>query len=128
MKYKSRVSIWFYLLLCACAGLGILGAVLYFRSREAVLFCIMLFGWLDVALLLPLLFTTHYTLTDQVLRVRCAYLVREDIPLRCLKLVRDARDFTFGPALSFDRIEIRYRIAGNICVHIQININIQITG
>ena len=111
-KFKSRIGLWFYLLLAACCALAILGAVLWSRSREGVLFCVMLFGCLDVLLLLPLLFMTDYTLTEKGLTVRCAYLVHEHIPYRCIKLVQDTRDFTFGPALSFDRIEIRYRIAG----------------
>lgn len=112
MKFKSRVGLWFYLLLAACAALAIGGAVLWSNSREGTLFCVMLFGCLDVLLLLPLLFFTDYTLTDDSLTVRCAYLTKERIPLRCIKLVQEARDFTFGPALSFDRIEVRYRIAG----------------
>ena len=112
MKFKSRVSLWFYLLLAACAALAILGAVLWSHSREGTLFCVMLFGCLDLVLLLPLLFFTDYTISEDSLTVRCAYLMKERIPLRCIKLVQEARDYTFGPALSFDRIEVRFRIAG----------------
>ena len=112
MKFKSRVGLWFYLLLTACAALAVIGAVLWSSSREGTLFCVMLFGCLDIALLLPLLFFTDYTVSEDSLTVRCAYLMKERIPLRCIKLVQEARDFTFGPALSFDRIEVRFRIAG----------------
>lgn len=112
MKYKSRIGAWFVLVLLLVAALALIGALCYAAMGELILLFVLIFALLDLVLLLPILFLTDYTLCEQHLRVRCAYLVGERIPYRCIKRFRAVRDYTFGPALSFDRLEITYRISG----------------
>ena len=112
MRSRSKVSIVLFILLALFCAVPTAGGIMFFTSGDKMMLFVLIVGALDILLLAPTLFLTHYTLTDKALQVRCSFLFRADIPYRCIRRVSDSRDISLAPALSSDRIEIAYRISG----------------
>ena len=107
LVFRSKVDGWFRLLpwvgVLVLAGVLVVPALL--GDRTAL--------WFTPALLLPaalplwLLPTTHYTITDTHLRIRCGPL-RWNVPLADVRAVGPTRNPLSSPALSLDRLRIDY--------------------
>jgi hypothetical protein len=108
MRFRSAVGGWYYLVIVFAAVIigtplpGLLESGQY--TSLAILGCSALF-----ALGLPvwLLFSTHYTITPDLLTVRCGPFSWQ-IPRAAIHSVGPTRSALSGPALSLDRLEIRY--------------------
>ena len=73
-------------------------------AQLIVLTSILLMGWLWIR--------TGYTITERELLVRCGP-IHNKIPLDKIIKVRRSNSFWSAPALSLDRLEIKYQPGGN---------------
>ncbi|HMN33464.1 MAG: PH domain-containing protein [Chitinophagaceae bacterium] len=103
MKFKSKLSIG----LLFISFIPILS--LFF------LFAFEVHGWIGMIILLPgLIFlidifvNTHYLLTENVLIVRCGFFYKKAIDLGSIQKISKSNSIINAPALSFDRIEIKF--------------------
>jgi hypothetical protein len=78
--------------------------------------------WVGPVLLSPvviylvlLCFTTHYAIENEVLLIRCGFW-KSRIPIREITSVRSTRNPLSSPAMSLDRLEIRYGSKGSVLI------------
>lgn len=108
MKFPSAVDTWFYILVLGVPFVVIVPSVALSETLTISAMVIVGFSIL-VAVVLPvwLLFSTHYTVKAGVLVVRSGPL-KWSVPLSDIKSVHPTRSVLSSPALSLDRLEIRY--------------------
>ncbi len=107
--YASKVDLWLLLVLLACIAAVVYSGYHLVRHGSGMgHWLISLFNLaLGAGLPLWLLVSTRYTLTREQLLVRSAFL-RWHIPLASITQVTPSHSFISGPALSLDRLAIRY--------------------
>jgi len=109
--FKSKVD--FLLLLPALIFL--IGAGTFVILNKIVI------GQIAVALLIAFLiyvyFNTLYEVTgDNKLKIKSGFFFHQEIYIKSIKKVKSTKDRTASPALSFDRLEIRYNRYGRVIV------------
>ena len=115
MVFESNVDWWYYLLLGVLALVVI--AVVAIRARQQRFSFVPMVILAVIVLVLPLwlLFSTRYTVDGGVLEIQSG--PRSwTIPLKDIHSVKRSRSSRSSPALSLDRIEIRYGNGGAILV------------
>lgn len=107
--YTSQVDLWLLLVLLACMTAVVYSGYHLVRNGGGLShWLISLFNLaLGAGLPLWLLLGTRYTLTREQLLVRSAFL-RWQIPLADITQVSASRSLASGPALSLNRLAIRY--------------------
>lgn len=108
VPYKSKKDTWLIMVMYATVCGALAGCVTLASSglpgdlvSAALLFAV------GVVLPLWLMRATFYVLDDQRLAIRCGPF-RWSIPLAKIRSVKRTRSMLSGPALSLDRVEIRY--------------------
>lgn len=72
---------------------------------------------LIIAFVLYVCYDTLYVFTDDdKLEIKIGFLYHKEIHIKSIKKVRPTKDHSPSPALSFDRLEIRYHRYGRIVV------------
>ena len=105
MRFKSAIDTWLWVVLAFNTALVGIALVTAARTEQAGLVAITV----TAAVLLPLwiVFSTHYTVEEGLLRVRSGpFLWR--IPLEAIRTVEPSRSWLSGPALSLNRLKISY--------------------
>ncbi|MGJ8551045.1 PH domain-containing protein [Winogradskyella wichelsiae] len=69
---------------------------------------ILLFIALIYALILHMFFNTTYTLTHNILKIKCGFFHYKPIVISEIKEISKSSNIISSPAASFDRIEIKY--------------------
>lgn len=110
MKFKSKVDTWLLVVLVA----GIAGQVFALASvlvqriagtEKTVVVSLLLVG---ILLMASVLLRTHYTVSDGRIRIVSGPFFWT-IPVAEIDEVSDSRSLLSSPALSLDRMRIRYR-------------------
>jgi hypothetical protein len=102
--FRSKIDGWFVVaavVVTVLGGAGVTQAVVT-RNLQMALVCA-----LPVAMFAWIVLTTRYTLTDEALDIRCAFL-RTSIPLASIRRLRPTRSPLSSTALSLDRIEVHH--------------------
>lgn len=109
MVFKSKIGAWFHVLAVLLVALTGLLTYLAFVRRAAVLYmAAAIFLLLMGLLVLPMWWNTKYILEETQLRIICG-LSRRGIAYGDILAATPARDIASAPALSLDRVQIRYR-------------------
>lgn len=116
MTFRSAIDAWFYVL---ALGLPVvvIGAILvslekYDLSTIPVVGVVAL---ISLGLPVWLMLSTRYVIEDGTLRVRSGPF-RWTIPLRDIRSVEPSRSVLSSPALSLDRLKIRYGAGRSLLV------------
>ena len=101
ITFKSKVDRWYYVLLCFLVVMTLAIAVLHPQ-------------WYMCAVMLPALviagscLATKYTVTATELIVHCGFF-KQSVPIASITAIQKSNSLLSAPALSSDRLEIRYR-------------------
>lgn len=100
--YKSEVDIWLALLVIVPVFIAVIAAL---QSSEwiaagGLLLCIIF--------ILYLFYTTKYTINKDVLTVKSGFIVNIFIPVSAIKSIKKTNNPLSAPALSLNRLEIKY--------------------
>ena len=100
-KFKSRIGAAFYI------PIGFLFIMLGFAAvTEPSWALIGITGFMAV-MVSPMAFRTYYTVSDDLIRIRCGF-YKQTVALQSVRKLSASRDIISAPALSLDRIEIMY--------------------
>ena len=108
MTFRSAVDTWFYAVIVVTAVVVAAAALPALRAGNgAVVMAVGIAAVIAVGLPVWLLYSTHYTVTYEQLVIRSGpFLWR--IPRSEIHEVRPTRSLLSSPALSLDRLEIKY--------------------
>ena len=108
MIFRSSVDGWFYALILGAAALTLFGLVAALKDGSTVgLATVAVAMVLAVAFPIWLLVSTYYVVDEETLLIRSGPF-RWRIPRSEIRSVQPSRSPLSSPALSLDRLEIRY--------------------
>lgn len=108
LRFNSAVSIWYYfLLLLVLPGILILTGIDLHTQHLLIQMAYGVFALVAIGISLWILFRTCYTIETGTLRIVSGPF-KWIIPLDEVKEVRASRSVLSSPALSLNRLEIRY--------------------
>lgn len=108
MVFKSAVDWWFYALIVVVFLVVLYGLrVQLLSGRPGQLLFLAATMVASVGLPIWLLLSTEYRVANGQLAIRCGPF-NSVVPLRAIRSVHATRDSRSSPALSLDRLEIRY--------------------
>lgn len=105
--YKSEVSIW-YLSTCVFLTASFIGSIFLCCHTLWVLLIDVISCGIGIALLLDILFHTDYTIKKDTLYIRCGIIYRQTLPISKITEITHNTSLISSPALSANRIEIKY--------------------
>jgi len=110
MKFKSKVDWWLHLTFVLWVALNawLLAAIIIYSSI-AILVIAIIFTPITVLLIIPIWLNTYYLLDENELTIKCGLGKRTKIPYASIISTISTRDPISSPALSLDRIEVKYR-------------------
>ena len=114
MYFSTKRDLWLGLLLWVPIILGFV-PILWLVFRDNGPFYVVLLLLLTVVFIAWIWFGTGYWVTEEELRVSCG-LTRKTIPLNKIISLTASKDATSSPALSLDRIEVRYGMDDRILI------------
>lgn len=98
ISYFLFVPVWI-LLVAAVISIVYSGQIVAIGLMVVVVF----------AIVLPIFLNTNYTISEQLLKVRCGVILRQDIPISSITRIEKTGTILSSPALSIkDRIEVFY--------------------
>lgn len=108
VTYKSKKDGWLIMVIYGVVLASLAGSMTLVLSRTVMnLFTAAVMFVLGVILPMWLVRTTYYVLDDRQLAVKCGPF-NWSIPLAKIRSVKRTRSMLSGPALSLDRVQIRY--------------------
>ena len=108
MVHRSAVDSWFYLVVIATAAIVLAAAYPAIRAGDpVVLLIVAITAAAAIGLPLWLLFSTNYTVTSDLLIVRSGPFIWR-IPRSQIRAIQPSRSLLSSPALSLNRLEVRY--------------------
>ena len=112
MVFKSKISKGL-LLLVVVAILIAPGIMLYHRTHlwEAAILLV-----LTSIICLPTLLNTHYTIEENVLKIRSGLLYKKNIPIDSVRKIVETNNMVSSPAASLDRLEIFYNSFDSVLI------------
>jgi uncharacterized membrane protein YdbT with pleckstrin-like domain len=115
MTFKSAVDWWFYAAVAlVVVGCGISVFASFMEGGPVSILVGLLINILLIGFMLSFL-VTRYTIASGVLRIRCG-VFSTSIPISEIRSVTPSRALFAGPALSLDRLKIRYGIGNTVLV------------
>ena len=114
-KYRSKVDWWIPACLLAPVAFVIVFAVKSLIDGEWIVAVMIAPHMVFMAFALTVL-STFYTIDEDILTVRSGVLVNQKIKIDKIKSVRATRKWISSPALSADRIEVRYGKYGSVII------------
>nr|MBQ4319947.1 PH domain-containing protein [Clostridia bacterium] len=108
MKFKSKVDWWFYLVAAVLTVIPAVLAVMMITERQPLWLPVCLFIVIDALLVYPSLVGTYYILEENELIVKSGLSTLTKVPYRYIVSVNETRNPLSSPALSLDRLEIRW--------------------
>lgn len=100
--YKSKKGLGILIPLGSILG-GTLGMMAYLQIWLGVVFLGLL-----LLFVLHLFSTTFYTVERDILKIKSGFFYNQSIPIASIKKIESTRNPLSAPALSLDRLEIRY--------------------
>ncbi len=116
MKFKSKIDWWFHLTVVFVVIMSVFP--LYFYAKDKVttaLIVSVIMIIADVLLILPIYFSTNYTLHDTFLHVRCG-LINIKIAYNDINSISETEDSSASFGLSLDRISIVYKNKSEVII------------
>ncbi|WP_164121970.1 MULTISPECIES: PH domain-containing protein [Sphingobacterium] len=112
MVFKSKISKGL-LLLVVVAILIAPGIMLYHRTHlwEAAILLV-----LTSIICLPTLLNTHYTIEENILKIRSGLLYKKNIPIDSVRKIVETNNMVSSPAASLDRLEIFYNSFDSVLI------------
>ena len=109
-RFKSKVDRWIFLLLIAIIVIDfvVVGMIIVDPGDPLTATIGIIGSLLAAALIISIMMGTHYTVTGDLLVIRCGPF-RIKVPLAEIKSVKESRSQLSAPAMSMDRLLIRYR-------------------
>lgn len=108
MRFRSAVGVWFYAFIVFGLAVALIATAPLLRSASLAHIALAVATIaLTAGLPIWILVSTYYDVRDGVLTVRSGPF-RWTIPVREISAVRKSRSLLSSPALSLDRLEIRY--------------------
>lgn len=101
--YKSKISL--ALALPVALVLVVTTLMLAFQKSWSILAFMLVVD----AFIVHLFFTTYYIVDEAVLKVKSGIFINQTIPIASIKSITETNNLLSSPALSLDRLEIRYR-------------------
>jgi hypothetical protein len=102
MKYKSKISYWLNGSIVSIFSF----LLLFFIWHKAWLGAALLF--LVIGFFLSILLNTYYVIINAVLIIKCGFLYSHTIDIKSIISVKESNNILSSPALSFDRLEVKY--------------------
>lgn len=88
-----------------------------------LVFMLLLHAWIGLMIMVlaslfiaHIFLTTYYTIDSHILSIRSGYLVNRRIDIDSITEIAETRDAISSPALSFDRLYIRYNQKSDVIV------------
>lgn len=101
-KFKSKIDVWFIVLLILLFGLIL---IRLFYDENWIGFAFILFV---VAFIAYMFSTTFYVIENKKVFIKCGIFYNLSIDIASIKRISDSYNIISSPALSFSRIEILY--------------------
>lgn len=101
-KFKSKIDLWFIILLGLIFGAVLVRSVV---DKNWIAFGIIL---LVVIFIIHMFSTTLYIVKDKKVVIKCGYFFNKAIEIQNIRKISESHNVISSPALSFDRIEILY--------------------
>ena len=116
MTFQSKMDSWLVVLIVATSVAVVVAMVpIIMQSQGMQLFIVIPIMMLAAVLPIWLLMTTRYVVDKEMLRIHCGPF-RWKIMLDEIESIKATRNPLSSPALSLDRIMIRYRKRGRVMV------------
>ena len=116
MTFQSKMDSWLVVLIVATSVAVVVAMVpIIMQSQGMQLFIVIPIMMLAAVLPIWLLMTTRYVVDKEMLRIHCGPF-RWKIRLDEIESIKATRNPLSSPALSLDRIMIRYRKRGRVMV------------
>lgn len=100
--YKSKVDVWLVVLIFAPA------VYLLYTSLNSAEYGAVIILLLSVLFVAYLFLTTEYKITQTALNIKAGFIVDKNIAISEIKSVQKTNNMLSSPALSLDRLEIKY--------------------
>lgn len=118
-RFESKKDSWLQVVLYASLLITLVGSYLIWRDggHLPVLFHIVMqtILWASAALILSVMFGTYYLVGERELIIRSGFM-RWRIERSSIQSITLTRDILSSPALSLDRLEIRYGAGKSVLV------------
>ncbi len=108
-RFKSKIDRWLFLVLVLAIVIDfvVIAAVLLQPGDPLTATITIIASSLVVALIISIMIGTHYTVTRDLLVIRSGPF-RFNVPLHQIESVRESRSPLSSPAMSMDRLLVRY--------------------
>ena len=108
MKFKSKVDWWLNLIFAGFVIINI-WAIISFVLGSGSIVMVIIFSPLAILLIIPIWLNTYYLVGDNELLIKCGLLNYAKIDYNLIASITGTRSLLSSPALSLDRLEIRYK-------------------
>jgi hypothetical protein len=109
MRYRSKIDWWFYTIFALFTLATIFIWIAYVYTQDSILIVTgILFACIECLFIVPLMLDTHYTIKNESLRVKSWICCYKEIKYSKILSVKETNNSNSAPALSTDRIEIRF--------------------
>jgi hypothetical protein len=109
--YKSKIGLEIVIPLAALLG-AVLVATLSGNPSWSGVVIVLCF----VVFVVHMFMTTDYSITGNDLTVRCSFLFNKTIDINTIKRISETNNPLSSPAISLDRLEIRYGVSDSVMI------------
>jgi hypothetical protein len=109
-KYNSKIGNKILLVLIIVFG-GISILMILTKTWLGLAAVILMIGFVGYVFL-----TTYYSISDQMLKVKCGFMVNKSIPIDSIIKISETNNPVSAPANSMDRLEIEYGAKDSILI------------
>ncbi|EHI97378.1 protein of unknown function DUF1200 [Clostridium sp. DL-VIII] len=107
MKFKSKIDLWFHLVVILFIILTLWLFYSYVTNKISIIMLILFIAVL-ILIILPMYLFTYYVFEDSCIHIRCGLMVNIKIDYKDIVSLKKSKSLISSPALSMDRIEIKY--------------------
>ena len=110
MKFKTKIDWWLHLIFTFCIIINIWLIATAINSELGTVIVAVMSTFLNIFLIIPMWFNTYYLLDENELHVKSGLFDAVKIDLGLITNVSETRNPQSSPALSLDRLEIKYKV------------------
>lgn len=109
--YKSKIGLEIVIPLAALLGAVLVATLSGNPSWLGVVIVLCFVGFV-----VHMFMTTDYSITGNDLTVRCSFLFNKTIDINTIKRISETNNPLSSPAISLDRLEIRYGVSDSVMI------------
>ncbi len=109
--YKSKIGLEIVIPLAALLGAVLVATLSGNPSWLGVVIVLCFVGFV-----VHMFMTTDYSITGNDLTVRCSFLFNKTIDINTIKRISETNNPLSSPAISLDRLEIRYGVSNSVMI------------